>query len=103
MFNLFKIQMKMEAYDNYIRTIRKLVVTKSTHLIERVEKINNKDPLEDRWLDIQDVCELLHISKRTLQSYRDKGILPFSQIGAKIYYKSSDIQKHLEKHYNPAF
>ncbi len=72
-------------------------------LNERVEKINKKDPLEDRWLDIQDVCELLHISKRTLQSYRDKGILPFSQIGAKIYYKASDIQKHLDKHYNPAF
>jgi len=72
-------------------------------LNERVEKINRKDPLEDRWLDIQDVCELLHISKRTLQSYRDKGILPFSQIGAKIYYKASDIQKHLDKHYNPAF
>ncbi len=72
-------------------------------LNERVEKINKKDPLEDRWLDIQDVCELLHVSKRTLQSYRDKGILPFSQIGAKIYYKASDIQKHLEKHYKPAF
>ena len=72
-------------------------------LNERVEKINKKDPLEDRWLDIQDVCELLHVSKRTLQSYRDKGILPFSQIGVKIYYKASDIQKHLEKHYNPTF
>jgi len=59
--------------------------------------------LEDRWLDIQDVCELLHISKRTLQSYRDKGILPFSQVGAKIYYKANDIQKHLEKHYKPTF
>ena len=79
------------------------LVSQIETLNERVEKINRKDPLEDRWLDIQDVCELLHLSPRPLQSYRDKGILPFSQIGAKIYYKASDIQKHLDKHYNPAF
>jgi len=84
-----------EQFDKLVEQIKTLN--------ERVENINKKDPLKDRWLDIQDVCELLHISKRTLQSYRGKGILPFSQIGAKIYYKASDIQKHLEKHYNPAF
>ncbi len=81
----------------------KELVNQLETLNEKVEKINTKYPLEDRWLDIQDVCELLHVSKRTLQSYRDKGILPFSQIGAKIYYKARDIQKHLEKHYNPTF
>jgi len=94
--------MKMEAMILSSEQFDKLVSQIET-LNERVEKINKKDPLEDRWLDIQDVCELLHISKRTLQSYRDKGILPFSQIGAKIYYKARDIQKHLEKHYKPTF
>lgn len=84
-----------EQFDKLVEQVKTLN--------EKVENINKKDPLKDRWLDIQDVCELLHISKRTLQSYRDKGILPFSQTGAKIYYKASDIQKHLEKHYNPAF
>lgn len=89
------IILSSEQFDKLVEQVKTLN--------ERVDKINKKDPLDDRWLDIQDVCELLHISKRTLQSYRDRGILPFSQIGAKIYYKASDIQKHLEKHYKPAF
>ena len=50
---------------------------------------------DKEWLDNQDVCELLNISKRTLQHYRDYGILPFSIIGKKCYYKISDIEKLL--------
>lgn len=53
----------------------------------------------DKWLDIQDVCLLLKISKRTLQSYRDERILSFSQIAGKIYFKKSDIDTLLETHY----
>jgi len=43
------------------------------------------------WLHNGDVCRLLGISKRTLQSYRDTGKIPFSIIGHKCYYKESDI------------
>ena len=35
------------------------------------------------WLHNGDVCQLLGISKRTLQHYRDTGVLPFAQIGHK--------------------
>lgn len=48
------------------------------------------------WLDNQDVCLLLNISPRTLQSYRDMGKIGFSQINHKIYYKVSDIEKLLQ-------
>lgn len=30
-----------------------------------------------KWLDNEDVCRLLGISKRTLQTYRDNGTLPY--------------------------
>jgi len=66
------------------------------------EGLNQKipqNPLGEKWLDIQETCQLLKISKRTLQNYRDNGILPYSQIAGKIYFKASDIQSHLEKHY----
>jgi len=75
-------------------------------LVNQLEAINTKlneqkesTPLSDVWMDNQDVCELLHISKRTLQHYRDSGKLPFSQIGAKIYYKASDVDGFLEDNY----
>ncbi len=54
---------------------------------------------ETVWLDNQEVCQLLKISKRTLQFYRDTKVISFSQIGHKIYYKKSAIEEMLEKHY----
>ena len=69
---------------------------KITSQLDRLEKQN---ALSEKWLDNQDVCLILKVSTRTLQNYRDKGILPFSQISNKIYYKASDIEKHLENNY----
>ncbi|MBD3906126.1 helix-turn-helix domain-containing protein [Flavobacterium sp. F-328] len=51
------------------------------------------------YLSGEDLCRLLHISKRTLQQYRDDNILPFIQIGGKIIYKESDILTILEQNY----
>ena len=47
----------------------------------------------------KEVCELLHITKRTLQQYRDDGLFPYIQIGGKILFKQSDILKILEANY----
>lgn len=53
------------------------------------------------WLDNQEVCEILRISKKTLQVYRAKGILPFSRIKHKIFYKPEDVRRLLESNYHP--
>jgi len=45
-----------------------------------------------KWYDNQEVCMILRISPRTLQTLRDNGTLPFTQIGRKIYYKPVDVQ-----------
>ena len=73
-----------------------------TELRNRIENIlNNYRPVMNGeiYLSGQDVCELLHISKRTLQQYRDDKILPFIQIGGKIIFKQSDILSALEQNY----
>lgn len=70
---------------------------------ENIKHKSKQSPLSETWLDIQETCQLLKISKRTLQAYRDNGILPFSQIGGKIYFRASDIEDHLQKHYIKAF
>lgn len=51
----------------------------------------------DNWLDNKQVCELLKISIRTLQTYRDTRGLPFSQIGHKYYYKSNEIEQFVNQ------
>lgn len=53
----------------------------------------------EKWLDNKEVCKILKITPRTAQNYRDKGILAYSQIGSKIYYRFTDIEKLLQKHY----
>lgn len=45
------------------------------------------------WLDTQDVCMLLSISKRGVQNLRSSGKLPSTKIGKKSYYKPEDVQK----------
>ena len=49
----------------------------------------------DKWLDNCETCRLLNVSARTMQTYRDTGKLPYSQINNKIYYKASDVEAFL--------
>lgn len=52
------------------------------------------------WLHNGDVCRLLNISKRTLQDYRDRKIIPYTQFAGKILYKESDLERVLGESYN---
>ena len=79
------------------------LIKKIDGINSNIEKAVGKPILGDDWLDIQDTCQLLKVSKRTLQTYRDNGTLSFSQIGGKIYFKATDLRAHLEKHYIKAF
>lgn len=51
---------------------------------------------KEKWLDNQEVCLMMNITKRTLQTYKDKGLLPYSKLNRKNYYKLSDVQALLE-------
>ncbi|HEY1056453.1 MAG TPA: helix-turn-helix domain-containing protein, partial [Emticicia sp.] len=52
-----------------------------------------KPPVVKDWLTGEEVIELLDISSRTLQNYRDRGILGFSAVGKKLYYKRIDVEQ----------
>lgn len=51
------------------------------------------------YLSGEQICQMLHISKRTLQQYRDDGLIPFIKLERKIIYRESDIIKLLEDNY----
>lgn len=42
------------------------------------------------------VMEILHISSRTWQTYRDKKVIPFVQRGRKIYVRRKDLDDYIE-------
>ena len=48
----------------------------------------------ERFLSNHEVSKKLNVSLRTLQEWRDTGLIPFIQI-----YRQSDIDKLLQKHY----
>lgn len=63
-------------------------------------KKSKLDNFKETWIDGQDVMQTMHISKRTLQSLRDNGTLPYSRINGKFYYKVADIENLLESNYS---
>ena len=52
------------------------------------------------WVDEQDVLEKLHITSRTLQRWRISGVLPYSRVNGKCYYRKSDVVVLLMNNYN---
>ena len=79
------ISMDIRTFDSLFSRIRE-IEEQSAGLSRKHQDIGLK-----RWLDNEDVCNILSISKRTLQTYRDKGLLPFSRIRNKLFYRPDDI------------
>lgn len=52
----------------------------------------------DTYLTSEQVCELLGISSKQFQKYRNERRIAFSQFGRKIYVKRSDLDHFLESH-----
>ena len=53
----------------------------------------------ERFLSNHEVSKKLNVSLRTLQEWRNTGLISFIQIKGKIIYRQSDIDKLLQKHY----
>ena len=71
------------------------MVTKFDHFVRHMEAICQRhgEKKMTEWMDNQDVCRMLNISPRTLQTLRDNGTLAYSQINHKTYYRPEDVQR----------
>ncbi len=72
-------------------------------MIANLEELNSKfetlqNPFE-QFYDNDTFIELMQISKRTAQNWRDEGMIGYSKVHNKIYYRMSDIQKLLNEHF----
>ena len=66
--------------------------------------IREHRPLMDgnRYLTDKEVSQIMKVSRRTLQEYRNEGRLPYIQLGGKVLYRESDIEKMLRDGYRKA-
>ena len=85
-------------YDEAEKILKRL--DEQVALIVAKLKIGSKSDPEDVFFDNQEFMLLMNISKRTAQEWRNKKIIEFSQVGNKIYYRLSDIQRLLNDNYN---
>lgn len=69
---------------------------------KKLDKMNKHRNMLDGELlfDNQELCQLLHVSKRTLQRYRSTGELPFQTVYHKTYYKESDVHFFIRENFN---
>ena len=64
-----------------------------------VIKRTRTESLLQSWIDGRQVMATLKISKRTLQSLRSSGVLPYSRLNGKYYYKVTDLNRILNSNY----
>ena len=65
-------------------------------MLDGIESITEKSRASfgnERFLTDKEVSAWLKVSRRTLQDYRNNGMVSYYQLGGKILYKESDIEK----------
>jgi carbamoylphosphate synthase small subunit len=88
----------MQEVLNLVNVIK----TDIANLSKKVEEMSktHTQRLTEEWIAKEKVLAILNISPRKLQTMRDNGALPFSQIDGKIYYRTSDVELLLKNNYN---
>ena len=85
------ITFESKAYkelDNKITTIANFIFN------QLGESKMNEDEI---WVDSYEVCTFLQISDRTLQRLRANGVIAYSNIGGRCYYKIGELKRLLEE------
>ncbi len=74
------------------------LVSRLRLFVKRMDNINRQRSgrrMSD-WMDSQDVCQALKISPRSLQDYRNNGILPYHQLGGKSSIGKAILREYCE-------
>lgn len=77
------------------------LMNKINSLLENLDK-KTTSPTQS-FVDNKTFLQIMGVSQRTGQAWRDEGKVAFSQVGNKIYYKMEDIEKFLKEYHNKAF
>ena len=75
-------------------------------LLEGIERMgaSHKASLgNEQFLTDKEVSAWLKVSRRTLQDYRNNGMISYYQLGGKILYKESDIERMVMSGYRNAY
>ncbi len=76
-----ELEAKIDAIANYVTN----------------SKANGEVNDEEMWVDSYEVCTFLQISEKTLQRLRKSGVINYSNIRGRVFYKIAEIRRMLEE------
>ena len=77
-----------------------------TGIYTELKEIKNKLPDSNKaitdigFIDNSELCRAMNISKKTAAAWRRNGLLRFTKIEGKFYYKLADIKDMLQQRFN---
>lgn len=84
----------------------KMFFAQSRDAVDKSEKlIKDYRPslMGKRFVTDSQLSEKLNLSRRTLQDYRDRGLISFYRLDGKILYEESDVERFLMGTFRPKF
>ncbi len=68
-----------------------------------IHKNNRPSFYNERYYTDVELSEKLHVSRRTLQEWRSRGLIGYLNIGGKSLYRESEIEKLLNDNYHSSY
>ena len=79
------VAIEKSEYEQLLGSIKKAAT--------EIRAIAEECSVNSEWIENGELAEMLGVSKRQLQGYRERGVLGFSTIGRKIYYRRDDVER----------
>lgn len=77
----------IETILNSINTLIEAVCTETNDLTSR---------FDEEWIESSELSAILGVSIKTLHNYKKQGLIGYSIIGRKLFFKRSDVDKTLK-------
>lgn len=84
------MDLKFITEEDYQRLLKKLEGIEET--------VREKTKPHEKFFTNEDVCKLFSISKRTLQSWRDRSLISYHKVNGIIFYSLEDINAFLKRY-----
>ena len=96
-----KLQIDMYIENEHLAALAKEIMGRFDRLDKFMEIMSGRHNVlnGERLLDNQDLCQMLNVSKRTLQRYRSAGELTYITIHHKIFYTEKNVEKFIRDHF----
>ena len=87
-----------DKIQSFLRNGRKNIEVMERLVTEYKPMLSGK-----RFLTDSELSKFIGLSRRTLQDYRDRGILPYYRFDGKILYEEKDVETYLNSIFVPKY